>query len=36
MRIKVTSIYVDDQEKAFRFHTDVRGFVKKADVTQGG
>jgi predicted enzyme related to lactoylglutathione lyase len=35
MRIKVTSIYVDDQEKALRFYTDVLGFVKKADVTQG-
>ena len=35
MKIKVTSIYVDDQEKALRFYTDVAGFVKKADVTQG-
>jgi predicted enzyme related to lactoylglutathione lyase len=35
MKIKVTSIYVDDQEKALRFYTDVLGFVKKADVTQG-
>ena len=35
MRIKVTSIYVDDQEKALRFYTDLLGFVKKADVTQG-
>jgi predicted enzyme related to lactoylglutathione lyase len=35
MRIKVTSIYVDDQEKALRFYTDVLGFVKKADITQG-
>jgi predicted enzyme related to lactoylglutathione lyase len=35
MRIKVTTIYVDDQEKALRFYTDVLGFVKKADVTQG-
>jgi predicted enzyme related to lactoylglutathione lyase len=31
----VTSIYVDDQEKALRFYTDVLGFVKKADITQG-
>jgi predicted enzyme related to lactoylglutathione lyase len=31
----VTSIYVDDQEKALRFYTDVLGFVKKDDVTQG-
>src|SRR5215218_8206482 len=35
MKIKVTSIYVDDQDKALRFYTDVLGFVKKADVTQG-
>ena len=35
MKIKLTSIYVDDQEKALRFYTDVLGFVKTADVTQG-
>ncbi len=35
MKIKVTSIYVDDQDKALRFYTDVLGFVKKADVTKG-
>jgi predicted enzyme related to lactoylglutathione lyase len=35
MKIKVTSIYVDDQDKALRFYTDVLGFVKKADFTQG-
>jgi len=35
MKIKVTSIYVDDQEKALRFYTDILGFVKKTDVTQG-
>jgi catechol 2,3-dioxygenase-like lactoylglutathione lyase family enzyme len=35
MKIKVIGIYVDDQEKALRFYTDVLGFVKKADVTQG-
>ena len=35
MKIKLTSVYVDDQEKALRFYTDVLGFVKKADVTQG-
>ncbi len=35
MKIKVTSIYVDDQEKALRFYTDILGFVKKADITQG-
>jgi len=31
----LTSIYVDDQDKALRFYTDVLGFVKKADFTQG-
>ncbi len=35
MKIKVTSIYVNDQEKALRFYTGVLGFVKKADFTQG-
>lgn len=35
MKIKVTSIYVDDQEKALRFYTGVLGFVKKADFSQG-
>lgn len=35
MKIKLTSIYVDDQDKALRFYTDVLGFVKKADVSQG-
>jgi len=35
VRIKVTSIYVDDQKNALRFYTEVLGFVKKADFTQG-
>jgi predicted enzyme related to lactoylglutathione lyase len=35
VKIKLTSMYVDDQEKALRFYTDVLGFVKKADVSQG-
>jgi catechol 2,3-dioxygenase-like lactoylglutathione lyase family enzyme len=35
VKIKVTSIYVHDQEKALRFYTDVLGFVKKGDITQG-
>ena len=35
MKIKVTSIYVNDQEKALRFYTEVLGFVKKADFTNG-
>jgi predicted enzyme related to lactoylglutathione lyase len=35
MKIKLTSVYVDDQEKAMRFYTEVLGFVKKADFSQG-
>src|SRR5688572_18357943 len=35
MRIKLTSIIVDDQEKALRFYTDVLGFVKKQDFPVG-
>lgn len=35
MKIKVTSLYVDDQEKALRFYTDVLGFTKKADFSNG-
>jgi catechol 2,3-dioxygenase-like lactoylglutathione lyase family enzyme len=35
MRIKLTSIMVDDQEKALRFYTEVLGFRKKIDVPVG-
>ena len=35
MKIKLTSVYVDDQDKALRFYTDVLGFAKKADFSQG-
>ena len=35
MKIRLTRVYVDDQEKALRFYTDVLGFVKKADFSQG-
>ncbi len=35
MKIRLTSVYVDDQDKALRFYTDVLGFVKKADFSQG-
>ena len=35
MKIKLTSVYVDDQEKALRFYTDVLGFAKKADFSNG-
>ena len=35
MRIKLTSVYVDDQDKALRFYTEVLGFAKKADFSNG-
>jgi predicted enzyme related to lactoylglutathione lyase len=35
MKIKLTSVYVDDQEKALRFYTEVLSFVKKADFSNG-
>ena len=35
MKIKVTSLYVDDQAKALRFYTEVLGFAKKADFSNG-
>ena len=35
MKIKLTSVYVDDHEKALRFYTEVLGFVKKTDFSQG-
>jgi predicted enzyme related to lactoylglutathione lyase len=35
MKIKLTSVYVDDQEKALHFYTEVLGFVKKTDFSQG-
>jgi catechol 2,3-dioxygenase-like lactoylglutathione lyase family enzyme len=35
MKIVVTSILVDDQEKALRFYTELLGFVKKTDVPMG-
>jgi predicted enzyme related to lactoylglutathione lyase len=35
MKIKITTLYVDDQEKALRFYTEVLGFMKKADFSQG-
>ena len=35
MRIHLASVFVDDQDKAERFYTEVLGFVKKADVPLG-
>src|ERR1700755_1405708 len=35
MKINLTSIYVDDQQKALHFYTEVLGFAKKADFSNG-
>jgi catechol 2,3-dioxygenase-like lactoylglutathione lyase family enzyme len=35
LKIKLTSVYVDDQEKALRFYTEVLGFARKADFSHG-
>jgi catechol 2,3-dioxygenase-like lactoylglutathione lyase family enzyme len=35
MKIKVTSIMVDNQDKALKFYTEVLGFVKKRDIPLG-
>jgi len=35
MKIKLTSVYVDDQEQALRFYTGMLGFTKKADFSNG-
>lgn len=35
MKIKITSVFVEDQDKALRFYTEVLGFVKKQDFPVG-
>ncbi|MGC1452616.1 MAG: VOC family protein [Candidatus Sulfotelmatobacter sp.] len=35
MKIKLTSVFVDDQNKALRFYTEVLGFAKQADFSNG-
>ena len=35
MKIKLTSIMVENQEKALRFYTEVLGFVKKTEIPMG-
>ena len=35
MRINLTSVFVDDQDKALRFYTEVLGFLKKTEVPLG-
>jgi len=35
MKIKLTSVFVDDQEKALHFYTEALGFAKKTDFSNG-
>jgi catechol 2,3-dioxygenase-like lactoylglutathione lyase family enzyme len=35
MKIHITSVFVDDQDKALKFYTEVLGFVKKTEVPLG-
>jgi len=35
LRIKLTSIFVDDQAKALKFYTEVLGFAKKTEIPMG-
>jgi catechol 2,3-dioxygenase-like lactoylglutathione lyase family enzyme len=35
-KIKLSSVYIDDQEKALKFYTEVLGFIKKRDIPLGG
>ena len=35
MKIKISSVFVDDQEKALQFYTDILGFTKKSDIPAG-
>ena len=35
MQIKLTSVFVDDQDKALKFYTEALGFVKKMEFTAG-
>jgi len=35
MKIRLTTLHVDDQDKALRFYTEVLGFAKKADFRNG-
>ena len=36
MKINLTSVFVDDQDKALKFYTEVLGFLKKKEVPLGG
>jgi len=36
MKIKLTSVSIDDYDKALKFYTEILGFVKKQDIPMGG
>jgi predicted enzyme related to lactoylglutathione lyase len=36
MKIKITSVFVDDLDKALKFYTEILSLVKKRDITAGG
>jgi len=36
MKINLTSVFVDDQDKALKFYTEVLGFLKKKEIPLGG
>ena len=35
MKIKLNSVFVDNQDKAFKFYTEILGFIKKVDFPMG-
>ena len=35
MKVRITSVMVDDQKKAMKFYTEILGFLKKTDVPMG-
>ncbi|MGD8534973.1 MAG: VOC family protein [Candidatus Aminicenantes bacterium] len=35
MKIKLNSVFVDDQDKALNFYTEVLGFIKKTEIPLG-
>ena len=35
MKIRLTSVYVDDLDKALGFYTEILGFARKTDISQG-
>jgi predicted enzyme related to lactoylglutathione lyase len=35
MKIKLASVFVDDQDKALKFYTEVLGFIQKTNIPMG-